>query len=43
VDKVNVLSGRRTEIVEHVDARDIIADICKIIGPCTDSTAEGVP
>jgi hypothetical protein len=40
-DKMLLLTGRATERVEHIDARDLIADIRKIVQPYSvDSTAE---
>lgn len=39
-DKLMLLTGRATDRVEHVDARDIIADIRKIVTPYVNSTAE---
>lgn len=41
-DKLLLLTGRATERVEHVDARDIIADIQKIVRPYVTSTAEEI-
>jgi transposase-like protein len=39
-DKLMLLTGRATERVEHVDARDILADIQKIVTPYINTTAE---
>lgn len=39
-DKLLLLTGRATDRVEHVDARDLITEIRKIAEPYVNSTAE---
>lgn len=39
-DKLLLLTGRATERVEHLDARDLVANIRKMVQPYVDTTAE---
>jgi transposase-like protein len=39
-DKMLLLTGRATDRVEHIDARDLLTDIQRIVQPYVNSTAE---